>query len=142
MRVSPDEVDITDVGAAKEIHKIGERYQKAGFYTHIGHKSAKTLFSTTDPRFHAARRRLLAGPMSEASMVNFEPIVADRVNLCMKRMGEEMQSRGVADVYKWWTFLATDTVGELSFGESFRMLEYGKVDPFLQSLVARTVLID
>ena len=107
---------------------MGERFQKAGFYTHIGHKSAKTLFSTTDPRFHAARRRLISGPMSETSMMQFEPAVAEKVRLCMEKMGEEMKSRGVADVYKWWTFLATDTIGELSFGESFRMLELGKVD--------------
>ncbi len=38
-----------------------------------------------------------------------------------------MKSRGVADVFKWWTFMATDVIGELSFGESFRMLEHGKV---------------
>lgn len=63
-------------------------------------------------------------------MVHYEPVVADRIHLCMQRMGEEMKSRGVADVFKWWTFLATDTVGELSFGESFRMLEYGKVCSF------------
>ena len=72
--------------------------------------------------------------MSEANMVHFEPIVADRVRLCMDRMGQEMQSRGVADVFKWWTFLATDTISELSFGESFRMLEFGKVRSPLESL--------
>jgi hypothetical protein len=33
----------------------------------------------------------------------------------------------VADVFKWWLFMATDIIGELSFGESFRMLEAGKV---------------
>lgn len=43
-------------------------------------------------------------------------------------MSEEMKSRGVADVFKWWTFMATDIIGELSFGESFRMLEHGKVN--------------
>ena len=60
-------------------------------------------------------------------MTQFEPTVDDKVRLCMTRMEEEMRSRGVADVYKWWTFLATDVIGELSFGESFRMLELGKV---------------
>ncbi|KAK4697094.1 hypothetical protein P7C71_g942, partial [Lecanoromycetidae sp. Uapishka_2] len=130
----PDEVDIADIGAAKEIHKIGERYLKAGFYTHIGHKSAKTLFSTTDPKFHAVRRKLLSPPMSESSITTFEPIVYEKVRLCMTRMSEEMKIRGVADVYKWWTFLATDVIGELSFGESFRMLEYGKKNQYISDL--------
>lgn len=127
VRVSPNEVDFTDTSAAKEIHKIGEKYVKAGFYTHIGHKSAKTLFSTTDPKHHTLRRRLLSAPMTEANLAKLEPIVADRVKLCMTKISEEMKSRGVADMWKWWTFMATDVIGELSFGESFRMLEYGKV---------------
>lgn len=46
----------------------------------------------------------------------------------MNKMREEMKSRDVADAYKWWTFLATDTVDELSFGETPPMLELGKVD--------------
>lgn len=42
-------------------------------------------------------------------------------------MAEEIQNRGATDVFKWWLFMATDIIGELSFGESFRMLEAGKV---------------
>ena len=42
-------------------------------------------------------------------------------------MDEEMKGRGVADVFKWFLFYSTDVIGELSFGESFRMLEIGKV---------------
>jgi hypothetical protein len=39
----------------------------------------------------------------------------------------EMRVSGREDVFKWWLFMATDIIGELSFGESFRMLEAGKV---------------
>lgn len=35
-----------------------------------------------------------------------------------------------ADLMQWWTFLATDTVGRLGFGESFGMLEKGEVRSF------------
>lgn len=42
-------------------------------------------------------------------------------------MRNELETRGVADVFKWWFFMATDIIGELSFGESFRILEMGKV---------------
>lgn len=38
-----------------------------------------------------------------------------------------MKERGVADVFKWWMFMATDIIGELSFGRSFDMLEIKKV---------------
>lgn len=56
-----------------------------------------------------------------------EPLINARVRLTIQRMQEEMKTRGVADIFKWWIFMATDIIGELSFGESFRMLEQGRV---------------
>lgn len=47
-----------------------------------------------------------------------------------------MQTRGVADVFKWFLFMATDVIGELTFGESFRMLELGEVSSFSLRLAA------
>ncbi|KAL9093047.1 MAG: hypothetical protein Q9165_004185 [Trypethelium subeluteriae] len=54
-------------------------------------------------------------------------------------MQEESKTRGIADVYKWWIFLATDVIGELSFGDSFRMLEQGKVRSFNYSSTSRQI---
>jgi hypothetical protein len=65
--------------------------------------------------------------MSETSLRQHEHTVADKVRLCVEQMANEVESRGCMDVFKWWCFLATDTIGELSFGESFRMLEKGEV---------------
>jgi hypothetical protein len=45
----------------------------------------------------------------------------------MDKMADEIKSRGVTDVFKWALFYSTDVVGELTFGESFRMLDIGKV---------------
>ncbi|PNP59015.1 hypothetical protein THARTR1_01263 [Trichoderma harzianum] len=49
-------------------------------------------------------------------------------------MGEEMGSRGAADVIKWSLFMATDIIGELSFGDSFRTLEIGKKSGYTKDL--------
>ncbi|KAI1809246.1 cytochrome P450 [Poronia punctata] len=49
-------------------------------------------------------------------------------------MKEEHETRGAADVYKWWLFLTTDVIGELSFGASFRMLENGKINQYAVDL--------
>ena len=127
VRVSPDEVAISDISAAKEIHKVGARFLKGRFYDGLGDRKIKNLFSTRDTRHHAIRRKLLSAPQSESSIKPFGPIVLARVHLCIQRMTEELKTRGTIDVYKWWTFLATDVIGELSFGDSFRMLEIGKV---------------
>lgn len=65
--------------------------------------------------------------MSEGSLKSVEPTVAAHVDVVVRRIGEETGSRGAADVLRWATYMATDIIGELTFGESFRMLERGKV---------------
>lgn len=87
----------------------------------------ENTFSTRDPQFHASRRRLLASPISDSSLTRMEPLVNSKVHLAISQIAEEMKRRGVADVFKWWMFMATDIIGELTFGESFRMLESGEV---------------
>lgn len=127
VRVSPDEVDICDVEAVKEIHKTGGRFLKSAFYETLTPPGTENVFSTRDPAFHAAHRRLLAAPISDSSLTAFETIITSRIRQAVNRMAKEMASRGAMDVFKWWLFMATDVIGELSFGESFRMLESGKV---------------
>lgn len=65
--------------------------------------------------------------MSESSLKQFTPQIESKVDLVMMRMREEMKSRGAVDVWKWWMFMATDIIGELTFGESFKTLEQGQV---------------
>ncbi|KAF7713435.1 Cytochrome P450 monooxygenase [Penicillium ucsense] len=123
VRTSPGQVDICNVEAVKDIHKINSRFLKSEWYRKLVAGGHETMFSTLDRQFHAERRRLLAMPISESSLSKMEPIVLARVQTAIDRMEEEMRLGGVADVFKWWLFMATDIIGELSFGESFRMLE-------------------
>lgn len=119
----------------KEIHKTNSRFLKTDFYRKLVAGAAHNVFSTVDPKFHADHRRLLASPISDSSISRLEPVIADRIRLTIRRMVEEMDSRGVADVFKWWLFMATDIIGQLSFGESFGMLESGKVSRIMRSKV-------
>jgi hypothetical protein len=65
--------------------------------------------------------------MSESSLKLVEVYIRRNIDLAVKGMSGEMSQRGAADVFKWWMFMAADVIGELSFGESFKMLESGKV---------------
>ncbi|KAJ5101426.1 hypothetical protein NUU61_003648 [Penicillium alfredii] len=133
VRTHPDQVDICDISAAKEIYKTNSRFLKSEWYQRLV-PNTQNVFSTTNPRFHAAHRRLLASPISDSSLARVESLITDRVELAIARIGEESKSRGVADVFKWWLFMATDIIGELSFGESFRMLELGKKNKYTTDL--------
>lgn len=131
VRLSPSEVDFSSITAAKTIHRFRQPFLKSQFYSALVGKQIVTdnVFSTRDVVYHARHRRLLSGPMAKSNLKSVEPIVKSRIELAVQRMAEEMNSRGCADVAKWWLFMATDVIGELSFGDSFRMLEIGKVSP-------------
>lgn len=45
------------------------------------------------------------------------------IYLTLVKMSHGLKVKGSLDVFKWWLFMTTDIIGELSFGESFRMLE-------------------
>jgi len=127
VRVAPFEVSISDPTAFKEMHKIQGGCRKSDWYTKLTGESEPGMFSATDPKVHSERRKLFANTFTSGFLRKVEPSIQSKVKLTVARIKEEVQIQGTADVLKWWTFFATDVIGELSFGDSFRMLEQGKV---------------
>ncbi|KAI9042841.1 cytochrome P450 [Aspergillus affinis] len=134
VRIATNEVDICDVGAARAIHRTGGRFMKSEWYRLLIPRPFENVFSTPDPHLHSSRRRLLASPLSDTSLTRFEPQIRHMVQLAISQMSCEMKVKGSVDVFKWWLFMATDIIGELSFGESFRMLENGEKNQYSHDL--------
>ncbi|KAF2648710.1 putative cytochrome P450 [Lophiostoma macrostomum CBS 122681] len=135
VRISPTEVDVSSVTGAKRIHNYRQPFEKSDVYTHfLAANGIANLFNAIDVEYHARHRRLLSASMSESSMKAMEGIVQTKAELAMKRMAEEMEKRGAADVLKWWLFFTTDVVGECTFGDSFRMLEQGRKNQYIDDL--------
>ncbi|KAJ6438138.1 cytochrome P450 [Purpureocillium lavendulum] len=134
VRIAPNEVDMTDLDAVKTVYAVKETFVKSNFYRNIVAPGTESMFSTVDIDFHRRHRRLLAAPMSESSLKAVMPQVRAHVDLAVRRVGEEMAARGSADVLKWWLFMATDIIGQLTFGDSFRMLELGRKNEYAHEL--------
>ena len=74
-------------------------------------------------------------------MLKFEPVVRKKVDTAVAKIKRDALAGGEADVLKWFTFMATDVIGELSFGRSFDMLEQEEVRvPIGEQLRMLTVL--
>ncbi|PYI16250.1 cytochrome P450 CYP684A2 [Aspergillus japonicus CBS 114.51] len=135
VRVTPTEVDICDTSAVKQIHKTGSAFLKSQWYVDLTPRERQSTFSTVDPKFHAAHRRLLSSPISDSAlMTQFEPLIRARVSQAIDGLGRDMAATGAGDVYKWMLFMATDIIGEMSFGESFRMLDSGQKSQYSNDL--------
>ncbi|KAK5992938.1 Cytochrome P450 monooxygenase orf2 [Cladobotryum mycophilum] len=123
VRIAPNDIDVTDLEAVKTIYNHKNPFQKSQFYRRLATTGQQSLFTTTNAEFHRRHRRLLAGPMSESSLKSTIPRVDAHVKLAIEKIGEEMRTRGAADMFKWWLFMATDIIGTLTFGDSFHMLD-------------------
>ncbi|OLN97995.1 putative sterigmatocystin biosynthesis P450 monooxygenase STCB-like protein 6 [Colletotrichum chlorophyti] len=136
VRISPYEVSVADPDSFIAIHRMGSGFNKARFYKDFIGKSKPGIFSMTDTRDHAARRKLFARAFSTSSLrENCEVTVREKVEKAVERISTEAKE-GCADIHKWWMLMATDIVGQLCFGESFGMLELGEKNHYVQVLDA------
>ncbi|PHH85161.1 hypothetical protein CDD83_823 [Cordyceps sp. RAO-2017] len=127
VRLAPNEVGVSDLEAVKSIYTSRETFRKTQWYRDFTTVGNENVFNTTSPDFHRRHRRLLAAPISEANVRAYYDRIESRTRLAVDKMRAEMAARGAADVFKWWYFMATDVIGDLTFGQSFQMLELGKL---------------
>jgi cytochrome P450 len=128
VRISPDTVDISDLLGYHAIHKIGSGFHKSQWYprfrTAYKHQD---VFSETDSKNHAMRRKMLSRPFSKSNLrQNWTELVNERAQRAIQKIKKTAQA-GTCNVFDWWTFMAIDVIGKVAFGESFDMLELGKV---------------
>ncbi|KAI2630165.1 cytochrome P450 [Hypomontagnella submonticulosa] len=132
VRISPTEASVSDPEAAKEIHKARGGYTKTEFYENFCFSPTQTIFSTTDVRYHAKWRKLLAHSVSESNLKTYHSIVQAKVDLLISQMKKERVAQGYVDLLKWLNYYTIDVMGELSFGHSFEMLERGKESQYVK----------
>jgi cytochrome P450 len=127
VRIAPDEVSVADVDGFKKIHSTTQKLNKGKWYEELTIFPRHSVFTMQTKETHAARRKLFARGFSKTYLrEHYERIVADKARLAVAGIKKRALA-GNADLMQWWTFLATDTVGQLGFGESFGMLEKGEV---------------
>ncbi|KAH7156076.1 cytochrome P450 [Dactylonectria macrodidyma] len=127
VRVSPEEIDIADVAAFKEIHRIGGGFRKSPWYQTFRKGETTDVFSVTDSKEHAQKRRLLAPLFSNSALMNnWYPVIVDNVTMAVEKIKREATQTGEADVFKWWTYMTADVISHLAFGEPLGMLNLEK----------------
>ena len=104
VRIAPNEVAINDPASFKDIHRIGSGFTKTKWYEYLntnGVGKCLGVFNMTNPKEHAARRKLLARGFSQRHLrEQWETIVRDKVNLAVARIKADAVS-GTADAVSY-----------------------------------------
>lgn len=123
MRVSPHEIDVSSPPLHKEVHRIGSGFLKDPWYHSFRKGDTHDIFSMIDPKAHAERRRLFAPLWTNSALhEHWEDMLVAKVRLAVAKIRRDALV-GEACVLQWWTFMTTDVISQLAFGESTDMLK-------------------
>jgi cytochrome P450 len=116
VRIAPNQYSINDPAAIKTIYGHGTQFIKAPWYRASGHPDVdkKNLFTEENPRLHSENRKKVASLYSLSSLVQYEPYVADSIQILLTRFEEMARSEEVVDVRHWLQCLAFDAIAQLT----------------------------
>lgn len=133
VRVAPDEVSTADSEAIIPIYGVNSDFVKTDFYTYQL-RAIPELFTMSDRKAHARRRRELAHLFSMSTIKEYEDVIARNVRECMDLIGTEGKEGKPSNLYDWWHYLSMDIICDLSFGFGFNMLHEGATNPYIKDM--------
>lgn len=137
VRIGPNEVDVAEPYAAREIHRMGSKFTKAPFYALLSPGPVDNIFNFRDPKLHSARRRLYArGFTLESLRKEWEPMIYEIAQSAVRKIKEEATT-GDAEIMGWFTLMANETVCRLTFGGGAGTVEHGVKHHFVLMLEQR-----
>lgn len=98
VRVSPNEVDISDADAIQSIYVKQGGFPKAACYANFDIDGHKTIFSTTDPDHRAIRAKAVLPLFSTKALRENEGAIWGCVDRMIDRLKEERRSRKPVNV--------------------------------------------
>ena len=116
VRISPEEVAISDPQMVSKVHALGTDFRKR---QQPG--TPFNIFSISDPKAHRTRQRFYAKAFSDEVLKSTtEPAVRSLVQTAVAGIKQDsMQAKNhIADVYKWCMLFGSDVAYQVIYGNS------------------------
>jgi benzoate 4-monooxygenase len=98
VRIAPNEISISDPQAIVPIYGTTSKFAKTDFYTYQL-RGIPELFTMSNQKRHADRRKLLAHLFSMSTMKDYEPIISENVKKCMDYIEEQGSVGATSNLY-------------------------------------------
>jgi hypothetical protein len=119
VRVSPNEIDISDADAIGPIYIAKGGFPKAPYYSNFDVEGHSTIFSTLDPEHRAPRARAVVPMFSTRNIRDSETPLYGCVDRMVERMQQEAKSGKPVNVLNLTRSLALDAVATHLFQENY-----------------------
>ncbi|KAL4980057.1 hypothetical protein BDW66DRAFT_156696 [Aspergillus desertorum] len=140
VRLGPNTLSFASPSDIKVIYGLNKGFTKSEFYP-VQMAVSKgeplpSLFSTLDESFHANLRRSVNHAFSMTSLVQYESMVNETVELFLNQTAALFADTGKAcDFARWLQFFAFDVIGSITYSKRHGFLEKNEdIDGILKSL--------
>ncbi|MDI1490296.1 MAG: hypothetical protein OHK93_001496 [Ramalina farinacea] len=139
VRVGPTELTIRTSAAWKDIYMHRPQIQKESANQTQPVNRAQSLL-TADELDHPRQRRILSHAFSDKAIREQEQLMQPYFSLLISRVRRDAEIRPgkKVDMSKWFNYITLDVMGDLSFGESFHLLENDEGNPWVTDLFLHT----
>ncbi|KAI2981999.1 hypothetical protein CBS147344_9070 [Aspergillus niger] len=121
VRITPDEIHLSDPENCEKIYYIGSRYGKdPQFYGAFG--THKATFTAPSPDVHRVKRSALNPFFSRKKVLELEDIVQDKADKLVRRMRESFSSTGCIDLHHAFRAISVDVISYYAFGNCYGFL--------------------
>ena len=122
VRITPDEVHLSDPDNYEVIYSVGTKYAKSPqFYDGFG--IGYSTFSTGPNSVHRVRRSRLDPFFSRRNVINLEHIVQSRAEKLTKLISAKLERKEAVDMHHAFRAISVDVITDYAFGESYHLLD-------------------
>ena len=108
VRIAPNELSFSSLGAAKDIFTSGKGFHKTDFYAVFPPPENPDIFTEPREHIHAQKKRVAMPAYSIASMVNLSPFIDETEKLLIKKLDGYAGGKKLCDLGAWLHYFAFD----------------------------------
>lgn len=122
VRITPDEVHLSDPENYEIIHSVGSKYSKSTpFYSALG--AGYSTFTAGPAEVHKPRRARLDPFFSRRNVIKMEYLVQSRAAKLLEIMQSKFSRNEAVDLHHAFRSISVDVISDYAFGESYELLD-------------------
>jgi hypothetical protein len=123
VRITPDEISLSDPDAYDKIYHVGTKYYKSSSYYHV-FGSPSATFTTIQNAVHASRRSALNPFFSRKAVLHLEPLIQDKAAKLVQRLTEGLDAGcGSVELRCLFSALSVDVASDYVFHDCYNLLD-------------------
>jgi cytochrome P450 len=121
VRITPDEVHLSDPDNYELIYCVGSKYGKStAFYSALG--AGYSTFTAGPPEVHKPRRARLDPFFSRRNVLKMEYLVESRIEKLESIITSKFSRGEAVDLHHAFRAISVDVITDYAFGESYELL--------------------